>query len=199
MTADFIFPRGRRYWLLAGWLVAAQTATAAVEDWPGQADIEFQATSTLHDFSGTVRTEPFQASVELDGSAATLGGTAVVAVARMDTRHAKRDENMRKMFEAPRFPLITGVLEPTRIDPAAPAQVPLRLRIRDRVQTVPVTLTDWRVEPDRVQFDLTMVLSLEQFGLTPPVLLGFIKVGDAVTVRIRGALEKPSAPPAAAP
>ena len=193
------FPGGRWRWLLAGWLMAAPAAPAAVEDWPGQAEIEFQATSTLHDFSGTVRTEPFHATVELDGNAATLGGTAVVAVAQMDTRHAKRDQNMRTMFDAVRFPLITGVLEPTRIDPAAPAQVPLRLRIRDRVQTVPVTLTDWRVEPGRVQFDLTMVLSLEQFGLAPPVLLGFIKVGDAVTVRIRGALEKPPVPPAAAP
>lgn len=196
MTAAFIFPRSRKPWLLAGWLMAAQTAAAAVEDWTGQAEIEFQATSTLHDFSGTVRTEPFHATVELDGAAATVGGTAVVAVAQMDTRHIKRDENMRAMFEAVRFPLITGTLEPTRIDPAAPAPVPLRLQIRDRTQTIPVTLADWRVSADRIQFDLTMVLSLDAFGLKPPVLLGFIKVGDSVTVRIRGALEKPPAPAA---
>ena len=196
MTADLKFPRGRKSWLLAGSLMVAQIAAAAVEDWPGRAEIEFQATSTLHDFSGTVRTEPFHALVDLDGAVATLGGTAVVAVAQMDTRHLKRDENMRAMFEAVRFPLITGILEPTRIDPATPAPVPLRLQIRDRTQTVPVTLADWQVKADRIQFDLTMVLSLEKFGLKPPVLLGFIKVGDSVAVRIRGALEKPPAPAA---
>ena len=179
-------------WILAGMLVTAGTASAETNVWQGQAEIEFHATSTLHDFSGTVRAQSFTILLAMDGPAATLGGTAQVAVAQMDTRHAKRDANMRKMFEAVRFPLITGVVGPIRIEPATRPQLPLLLTIRDRTQTVPATLADWRMENGILRFDLDLVLSLKKSGLSPPVILGFIRVGDAVPVRIRVELRQPS-------
>jgi hypothetical protein len=46
-----------------------------------------------------------------------LAGTVTVVVARMDTRHAKRDPNMRRMFDEPRFPFIVGVL-PRKLMPS---------------------------------------------------------------------------------
>ena len=180
-------------WILAGVLMVAETRSAQAEVWQGQAEIEFHATSTLHDFSGTVRAQPFSVLLAVDEPTATLGGTAQVAVAQMDTRHAKRDANMRKMFDAARFPLITGAVGPIRIDPASRTPVPLLLTIRDRTQTVPATLADWRMENGILRFELDMVLSLRKCGLSPPVLLGFIKVGDAVSVRIRVELEQPAA------
>ena len=190
MQTSPVFRRKPAAWLLAGWLMAVQMAPAEAEIWQGKADIEFRATSTLHDFSGTVRAQPFAFLATLDGTSATLGGTAAVAVAQMDTRHAKRDENLRKMFEAARFPFVVGVVEPTRIDPATQPQVPLQLTIRNRTQTVPATLAGWRMENGILRFELTMDLSLQECGLSPPVLLGFIKVGDAVSVRVRVELEK---------
>jgi polyisoprenoid-binding protein YceI len=177
-------------WILAGVFIASLAPVGDAETWRGAAKIAFQGTSTLHDFSGTAQADPFPFLVALDGKSATLGGTALVAVARMDTQHAKRDENMRTMFEATRFPLITGVLAPVQINPAAATQVPLELTIRGRSLTVPATLTGWRMEDNVLHFELDMTLSLQQFGLSPPVLLGFIKVGDAVPVQVRATLEK---------
>ncbi|HRT06178.1 MAG TPA: YceI family protein [Kiritimatiellia bacterium] len=160
----------------------------------GTAEIEFDATSTLHDFTGTAPAEAFVLEMEWDGSGATLGGTATVAVAKMDTRHAKRDENLRKMFAADRYPLVSGALPLTRIDLAeTPASLPIQLTIRDRTRTVAAFLSNWQPAGDRCRFDLAMTLSLREFGLEPPVLLGFIRVGDAVAVRAHVALERPAA------
>lgn len=184
----------RAGWMLASLLAACAAAPTPAAIWQGQAEIEFQATSTLHDFSGTARTEPFTVLATPDGAIATLGGTATVAVAQMVTRHAKRDENMRKMFEAQRFPLVAGVVEPIRFDPASQPQIPLLLTIRGRTQTVPAILENWRMEKNRLRFELSMTLSLRKSGLSPPVLFGLIRVGDAVSVRVRAELEKSTRP-----
>ena len=169
-------------------------ATRTVADlWTGTAEVEFNATSTLQDFAGTAPAEPFALAMEWDGSGTTFGGTGTVAVAKMDTRHAKRDANLRKMFSAERYPLAIGALPRTRIDVAAPpASLPLQLTIRDRTQTVSVALSNWQLADNHCRFDLAMTLSLREFGLEPPVLLGFIRVGDAVAVRARVMLKRPA-------
>ena len=45
-------------------------------------------------------------------------------------------------------------------------------------------------EDGAIRFDLDLVLSLREIGLAPPVLLGVIRVGDRVPVRVRVALDK---------
>lgn len=183
--------RARSVWIAAIGLGLACHADAEV--WSGTAEIEFDATSTLHDFTGTAPAEAFLLEMDWDGSGATLGGTATVAVAKMDTHHAKRDANMRKMFAAERYPLMTGALPLTRIDLAdAPASLPIQLTIRDRTRAVSASLSNWQSADGRCRFDLAMTLSLREFGLEPPVLLGFIRVGDAVAVRAHVTLERPA-------
>ncbi|MGD9782973.1 MAG: hypothetical protein AB7V14_12620, partial [Kiritimatiellia bacterium] len=58
------------------------TPGAPAEIWTGTAAIEFEATSTLHDFTGTAPVEPFPVSVVQEGDFALLEGTAAVAVAQ---------------------------------------------------------------------------------------------------------------------
>ena len=195
--------RGFRPWVSRWPVIWAQSAWIATiglglarhadaEVWSGKAEIEFDATSTLHDFTGTVPAEAFVLEMEWDGSGAILGGTATVAVAKMDTRHAKRDANMRMMFAAERYPLVTGALPLSRIDLAdAPASLPIQLTIRDRTRAVSASISNWQPADGRCRFDLATTLSLREFGLEPPVLLGFIRVGDAVAVRARVALDGP--------
>ena len=179
-----------RIGLWLGLTALAGPFPAPAEPWQGEAEIEFHGTSTLHDFSGTVPANPFVLDLSLDGSAATLGGTAAVAVARMDTRHVRRDENMRKMFDSIRFPLVVGVLEFARLDTGTDSPVRLKLTVRDRTTAVPATIRDWRVANGKIFFTLDLTLSLRQLGLEPPVLLGILRVGDAVPVRGRVELEK---------
>lgn len=177
-------------WLLAGFLAFAAGSVPAAELRRGSAEIEFQGTSTLHDFSGAAKTEPFDVLVEPDNGALIVSGTATVAVARFDTRHARRDENMRKMFDSARFPFATGALVSARIEPARDSSATLALTVRDRTIRVPATIRNGRTEDGAIRFDLDLVLSLREIGLAPPVLLGVIRVGDRVPVRVRVALEK---------
>ena len=174
------------------WLALLGLATAApAEIWTGTAEISFAGTSTLHDFSGQAPVSPFPVSVVHEGHFATLGGTVVVAVARMDTRDAKRDENLRRMFAAERYPLVVGTVPPIRIDWASPpASIPIQLAIRDRTRTISATLSNWETADGRYQFELTLNLSLRDFELKPPVLLGLIRVGDAVVVHVRATLAR---------
>ncbi|MGD9612934.1 MAG: YceI family protein, partial [Kiritimatiellia bacterium] len=152
----------------------------------------FEATSTLHDFTGTAPVEPFPVSVVQEGDFALLEGTAAVAVAQMDTRHAKRDANLRKTFAAERYPLIIGTVAPIRIDlNTPPPSIPIQLTICERTRTVPATVSNWQSEEGFYRFELTLSLSLQAFALEPPVILGFIRVGDAVVVRARVQLAKP--------
>ena len=181
-----------KWWLVFGWTVACLAKAVRADTWQGSAEVRFEATSTLHDFAGTVRTQPFAGLVTFDDSVAILSATASVAVADMDTRHAKRDMNMRRMFAADRFPLVTGVLDQARLEPPFPRQVPLRLTICDHVQTIPATIVDARLQDGRLRFDLALELSLRECRLSPPVILGFIKVGDLVQVRIQVDMEKPA-------
>ena len=84
----------RSAWIAAIGLGLARHADAEV--WSGTAEIEFNATSTLHDFTGTAPAEAFVLELEWDGSGATLGGTATVGVGKMDTPHAQRDGHRRQ-------------------------------------------------------------------------------------------------------
>jgi len=181
--------------LLTGLLAAAwgaSPAQAAPETWHGTGQVEFHATSTLKDFSGTAPVEPFHFLVEAHPETVTAGGTATVAVAVLDSRHAKRDANMRRMFDADRFPLVSGVLPLSPLDPAAPDGVPLRLTIRDRTQEVPARVSEWTRQPDRIEFNLEFTVSLQAFDLSPPVFMGFLRVGDAVQVHVRVVLTNPA-------
>ena len=166
---------------------------ASAEVWTGTASIEFDAVSTLHDFTGTAPAEPFRCSIVREEGFVTLGGTALVAVAKMDTRHAKRDANLRAMFEAGSHPFISGAAASIRFeDGIPPASIPLQIAIRDRARTVPAALSDWRQEDGEIRFELTLTISLQAFELEPPVLLGLIRVGDAVAVRARVRLTRPA-------
>jgi polyisoprenoid-binding protein YceI len=152
---------------------------------PATAQIEFRATSTLKDFSGHALAEPFTLMLAFSNDWPVLAGTASVAVANMDTRHAARDENMRKMFAAPRFPFVTAVLPTAAVDPAGETLVLLDLTIRDRTTPVHARLSNWRLEQQDWAFDLQMEISLKAVGLTPPVFMGLLRVGDRVAVHAR--------------
>src|SRR5512132_4173191 len=74
----------------------------------GACDVVFIGTSTLHDFSGSVRCLPFGAVLARDaaGDPVIPVVEVEVAVAGMDTRNKSRDGQMREMFRSDRFPRI---------------------------------------------------------------------------------------------
>lgn len=191
--------------------VFSTSAGAAPADDPvpagllGACDIAFLATSTLHDVSGSARCQPFRVRIARDPSGKEVIPVVEVDVPvdAMDTRNESRDAQMRKMFQSDRFPRIRGevrnvdverIRAETGKDRGGVAAVDLLLRIRDTERKVRATASDLRESGGKVSFNLEFPVSLREFGLKAPSVLGFIRVGDKVSVKAAFTLTVPRSP-----
>jgi len=158
------------------WWALAGTPT---EDKPVPAvRIQFHGRSTLHDFHGTASAPTVMFQLR-DG---TWSAAAKVQVSGMDTANAKRDGKMRQMFEAAAFPTIRGVVTNAPVPVTGTTNITMELQIRDVTRPVTVTISDWQARPGGYQFHGTGTVSLKEFGLKPPSVMGMIRVADAVTL-----------------
>ncbi|MHB8707366.1 MAG: YceI family protein [Desulfuromonadales bacterium] len=175
-------------------LFACISASAAAVELPGTCQVEFTGSSTLHDFDGTAACNPFTLTVTDAGDEAQLGEvTLSVPVTGMRTGIARRDRTMYEMFQAGRFPEITSRLTGAplaevrrQLHRAAggTSTLPLTVRIRDIERPVAARVTGLVDTTRAFNVDLGFSLSLAAFRLPPPVVLGFIRVGDEVRVRV---------------
>jgi YceI-like domain len=160
----------------------------------GSCDIAFLVSSTLHDVSGSARCQPFPVRVARDASGKEVIPVVEVEVpvTAMDTRNKSRDRQMRVMFLSDRFPRIRGEARDVDVGRirgesgkvrGGIAPVDLLLRIRDVERKVRATASNLRESGDRVTFDLEFPVSLGEFGLKAPSVLGIIRVGDKVSVK----------------
>jgi hypothetical protein len=187
---------------IAAFLLLALVSSASGADLKGNCDIHVLGTSTLHDFSGTVRCQPFPVSLvgSVDGRIVIPGVEIAVLVEEMDTRNKNRDKQMREMFQSGKFPRIQAVLlnlDPDKIrremgnGPSGKGSVELTLKIRDVERRIQAVISNLREIPGRVSFDAEFPLSLKEYDLKPPtVFLGAIRVGDKVTVNAAFRLEE---------
>ncbi|GAB4362280.1 MAG: hypothetical protein Kow00128_01900 [Deltaproteobacteria bacterium] len=166
----------------------------------GECDIRFHGRSTLHDFEGKAPCLPFGAETTTDASGkASLPVVVVeIPVAGMDTGNGSRDEQMRKMFDADRFPRIRGIARDVDIEAVrkaargGTAELDLLLRIREVERPVRAAVTGLREEGNTVRFDLSFPVSRKEFGLKAPSVLFFIRVKDKVLVRGNFRLDRSS-------
>lgn len=158
-------------------------------DYHAECTIAFQASATLHDFQGAGQCQPF--IVHEEGGILNIP-VVRVPVAGLDTGNTKRDQQMREMFEAERFPLITGrsgtvslsVVRQALADPdAATPDIPVQLKIRHIEQEILATVRNFGAQNDEIKADLEFSVSLAAFQLEPPSLLGIIRVGDRIDVK----------------
>jgi hypothetical protein len=160
----------------------------------GECDIAFLVPSTLHDVSGSARCQPFPVRVARDASGRQVIPVVEVEVpvAAMDTRNKSRDGQMREMFRSDRFPRIRGEAHDVDVERiraeigkvrGGNASIDLLLRIRDVERKVRATASNLRESGERVTFDLEFPVSLGEFGLKAPSILGIIRVGDKVSVK----------------
>jgi hypothetical protein len=110
----------------------------------------------------------------------------------MDTRNATRDGKMREMFLSERFPRIHAAahdvdVERLRVEIGkgreGDASIDLLLRIRDVERKVRATASNLKDSGEQVTFDLEFPVSLGEFDLNPPSVLGILRVGDKVSVK----------------
>jgi polyisoprenoid-binding protein YceI len=158
-------------------------------NWSGTSKIQFDGTSTLHDWGGKVDAQPFATKVTTDasGNPTRVEARVTVEAAKMDTAESKRDANMRKAMKADEYPLITGVIDAPfaaiRQGDAAPATLPLKLTLLGKIQNLTGKISNWKLNGDKASFDLNFELSLKNSGIKVPSVLLFIRVGDTIKVR----------------
>lgn len=170
-------------------------------EFQGSCAISFTGTSTLHDFDGSVPCQPF--ALEVPESGLAQGGKVSVAVAQMDTDNDARDKKLREMFDSGQYPLIVGHYPgfsfADAVREALAAQEPdyldFTLRIRDIEHPVHAALRNFKKSPQELSFDLQFDLSLAAFQLRPPSVLGLIRVGDTVSVKVDVHLQQPQTSP----
>ena len=172
-------------------LVLASSARAG--EIKGTCFLRFVGISTLHDFTGTVRCQPFSANLvrTADGGTSIPGVEVHVLVEGMDTGNNTRDGQMREMFQSDRFPRIHGTVRAIDVDgirreigkgEGGKAFFDLTLGIRDVERTIHAAATNFREEGSRVDFDVEFPVSLKEFGLKAPSFLGIFRVRDKVAV-----------------
>lgn len=178
----------------AGAVLLFLATAAAAGEIRGTCDVRFLGTSTLHDFSGTVRSRPIAAPLSKDAAGNSILPSVEVEfpVAEMKTGNDSRDEKMREMFQSDRHPVIRAVArdidadrarEQMRKDPAGKTALEVTLAIRGVERKVQATAGNWKEDGDRVAFDVEFPVSLKEFGLKAPTVLGLIRVGDRVVVK----------------
>jgi polyisoprenoid-binding protein YceI len=160
----------------------------------GGCDVAFLITSTLHDIPGSARCLPFAAVLARDAAGRQVipSVEVEVPVAGMDTRNRSRDGQMREMFRSERFPRIHAEAHNVDVERLRAetgkgregiASVDLLLRIRDRERKVRATASNLKEAGERVTFDIEFPVSLGEFDLKAPSVLGIIRVGDKVSVK----------------
>jgi polyisoprenoid-binding protein YceI len=166
---------------LAAAAAPAQSATLA-----GKAAISFTGSSTLHDFDGKVDPVVFTP----DDASGQWSALVEVPVASMKTGNGWRDENMRGMLQADRYPSIRAVFAGIETD-ALRSQPTLTfaLTIRDATHPVTAVLRHWVESAEHLEFDAEFSVSLKEYGLEAPRAL-FVRVDDKVTVTVHVTLDR---------
>jgi polyisoprenoid-binding protein YceI len=165
----------------------------AAEKWSGSGSIRFLGKSTLHDFTGTVAIAPFTLTVDDPESRdnATLSGTLTASVAKMDTQDEKRDENMRASLEAAKHPLISVALSRVKVADTKPqwegrlpkpATVPFELTILGKTKAHTGRVTSWSEKQGAVTMVVAFPVSLKDYNIKVPTVLGVIRVKDTIEV-----------------
>ena len=182
-------------WFVLFFLVFALPCPSFATDYRGSCTVVFRGSSTLHDFTGNGRCQPF--TVEETDDIMHVPALNV-AVSGMETGNDKRDQQMREMFEAEQFPLITGTtgsipLKDFRMAQAAgsggPEELEMQLQIRDITKPVTAKVQNLVMTASKITADLNFSLSLADYQLKPPSVLGIIRVGDQVNVSVSFVLE----------
>jgi hypothetical protein len=186
---------------IAAFFLLTLVSSASAGDPKGNCELRILGTSTLHDFAGTVRCQPFPVSIVggADGRMFIPVVEIAVLVEEMDTQNKNRDKQLREMFQSERFPLIQAVLsnlDPDKIqremrkDPNGKGTLEFTLKIRDIERRIQAVIGNLREISGRMSFDAEFPVSLKEYSLAPPtVFFGIVRVGDKVTVNAAFQLE----------
>jgi len=170
-----------------GWLYSGEN------DWSGTCRVTFSGESTLHDFSGTVDAEPFTVSISSSSDLANARASRHVEVkaAGMNTDNKKRDKEMHKCMEVKTFPEIVVDLSDLPVSDTKPVLdgpvprptvIPFTMTLKGREHQLTGKVSNWIYNDDSVDCTVSFPVSLAKSGITPPSVLGLVKMKDEIQV-----------------
>lgn len=178
-----------------GALVCALAGSASAEENPraieGRCSVRVFASSTLHDFEGSAPCALL--SIVPPDANGFYRARAEVMVAQIETGISARDNKMREMFDAKRHPRIVAsfdAIDPSALRAGRPEALRFRLSIHGVERAVTPALSSWSEAPaGSARFRASFELSLREFGMEPPLALGFLRVDDRVRVAVEVELD----------
>jgi len=87
---------------------------------------------------------------------------------------------MHQMLATNGFPAIHRAVTNAPVPGDAGTNVSISLKIRDTTLRLPARITKWKETSEEITFHADRDLSLKEYGLKPPSVLGVIRVGDRV-------------------
>lgn len=179
--------------LLLSFTLSAAAQETAASAWDGACAVTFDGKSTLHNFTGKVKSEPFVVKIKNvdDPAKASASSTVTVKVENMGTDNEKRDKAMRKSLDATTYPEIQVsiadlVPQATQPQPGgdfpAPTVIPFALSLKGKTQQLTGAVSNWKYGADRISFTVRFPVSLKASGIKPPSVLGIVKVDDTIEV-----------------
>lgn len=181
--------------LLAAILLLGSTLVthAQESEWSGTCKVHFSGESTLHDFEGTVSAEPFTVTISdmSDPAKATATSSVVVKAAGMDTGNDKRDVEMHKCMDVATHPEIVVEIDHLAVTTTKPATdgavprptiIPFQMTLKGKTHEVTGQVSDWSYSEKEASFTVSFPVSLKDSGITPPNVLGLVKVKDEILV-----------------
>jgi hypothetical protein len=162
-------------------------------DWSGTCRVTFSGESTLHNFTGTVDAEPFTVSISSasDLANATASSHVVVKAAGMNSDNKKRDKEMYKCMEVTTYPEIIVDLDKLPVAETKPALdgpvprptvIPFTMTLKGKEHQMTGTVSNWSFKDESVDCVVSFPVSLEKSGITPPSVLGLVKMKDEIKV-----------------
>ena len=177
---------------LWGWMDTAQAAPTTYVLDQAHSTVRFVGRAMGHRFTGTAHAVEGTLVFDPEQEALIRPADILIPVAALETGHAGRDQDMRHMFEADRYPALRFTLvKVTRLfegpsDSSASRRYQLsgRLQIRSIEQPVAFEVLA-TVSPERIEASGHVLLTTTAFALTPPRLMfGLVRVHQDVLVTV---------------
>ncbi len=190
------------FWL-AGILVfgTCESAFAQTEQWGGTCEVTFYGSSTLHDFTGTVKAESFTVSITdlKDKSKAKASSKVTVKASKMVTGNKKRDANMYVSLATKTYPdivveisdLTAAATKPAGDGPVPrPTIIPFSMTLKGKKQQMIGKVSEWSHSDGSISYTISFPVSLKTSGIDVPAVLGLVKVADEIKVKARLKLKR---------
>jgi polyisoprenoid-binding protein YceI len=149
-------------------------------------EITFSGSSGLGPWTGRIpplRVRPAPAA------AGRWSALVEIPIESLEDGNKPRDAQLHAMFESRRWPTLRAEMrdvDPVEVEKSQ--KLTVDLTIRDQKRRLEATVSRWHVLGPRTEFEADVAVSLEEFSLEAPSVLGLSKVADDVRIHARVAV-----------